>query len=141
MLPLSLFLFLIITALATSQDKEPKVRILHGVLQGTWKNSTKGRIYGSFEGIPYARPPLGKHRFRVSKLYYHSNYTYISTIFLLYYYIHVCQNIRCLYCTDFLKIFVFFKCFSSSKRCFNDFSDIEFIIKTTMYNVYYEKKQ
>ncbi|XP_026327749.1 venom carboxylesterase-6-like [Hyposmocoma kahamanoa] len=65
MLSLRLFLFAIIAVLAVAQqDKEPIVRIGHGVLQGTWKISTRGRTYGSFEGIPYARPPLGKYRFR-----------------------------------------------------------------------------
>ncbi|XP_044261768.1 venom carboxylesterase-6-like isoform X2 [Tribolium madens] len=35
-----------------------------GVLQGGYKTSLKGRTFYSFEGVPYARPPVGKYRFR-----------------------------------------------------------------------------
>nr|7MP4_A Chain A, Carboxylesterase-24 [Epiphyas postvittana]7MP4_B Chain B, Carboxylesterase-24 [Epiphyas postvittana]7MP4_C Chain C, Carboxylesterase-24 [Epiphyas postvittana]7MP4_D Chain D, Carboxylesterase-24 [Epiphyas postvittana]7MP4_E Chain E, Carboxylesterase-24 [Epiphyas postvittana]7MP4_F Chain F, Carboxylesterase-24 [Epiphyas postvittana]7MP4_G Chain G, Carboxylesterase-24 [Epiphyas postvittana]7MP4_H Chain H, Carboxylesterase-24 [Epiphyas postvittana] len=43
---------------------KPVVRVTQGVLQGSWKVSTHGRTYASFEGVPYARPPVGKYRFR-----------------------------------------------------------------------------
>lgn len=72
MLPLKLFLFTTIAVLTTAQeDKEPAVRIGHGLLQGSWKISTKGRPFASFEGIPYARPPVGKNRFKVSNNHHH----------------------------------------------------------------------
>ncbi|XP_026327680.1 venom carboxylesterase-6-like [Hyposmocoma kahamanoa] len=55
----------VVTALAVAQhDEKPIVKIAHGVVQGTWKISASGRTYGSFEGVPYASPPLGKYRFR-----------------------------------------------------------------------------
>ncbi|XP_026327750.1 esterase FE4-like [Hyposmocoma kahamanoa] len=64
MLLLKLFIIAITALVTAHQVKEPRVRILHGVLKGTCKISTKGRTYGSFQGIPYARPPLAKFRFR-----------------------------------------------------------------------------
>lgn len=61
---LKLYLFAIISGLVVAQAPNPTVKIPHGVLQGSWKVSTKGRSFASFEGIPYARPPIGKYRFR-----------------------------------------------------------------------------
>ncbi|XP_075977879.1 venom carboxylesterase-6-like [Anticarsia gemmatalis] len=61
---LRLFLCLIFTGLVLSQAPNPTVKVANGVLQGAWKVSTKGRSYASFQGIPYARPPVGKYRFR-----------------------------------------------------------------------------
>ncbi|XP_068633730.1 carboxylic ester hydrolase-like [Battus philenor] len=50
--------------LINANGQNPVVRVAHGVIQGSWKVSTYGREYASFEGIPYARPPIGKYRFR-----------------------------------------------------------------------------
>nr|XP_021199848.2 LOW QUALITY PROTEIN: venom carboxylesterase-6 [Helicoverpa armigera] len=61
---LRLFLFLFFAGFVASQAPNPTIRVAHGVLQGAWKVSTKGRSYASFQGIPYARPPIGKYRFR-----------------------------------------------------------------------------
>nr|WNK22298.1 carboxylesterase 13 [Athetis lepigone] len=61
---LRLFLFLIVAGLVATQAPNPTIRVAHGLLQGTWKVSTKGRSFASFQGIPYARPPVGKYRFR-----------------------------------------------------------------------------
>ncbi|XP_047532977.1 venom carboxylesterase-6-like isoform X1 [Vanessa atalanta] len=57
-------LFLSFAVLVTSQGPHPTVKIGNGILQGQWKVSTNGRKFASFNGIPYARPPLGKYRFR-----------------------------------------------------------------------------
>jgi bile salt-stimulated lipase len=35
-----------------------------GKLQGTYRVSLKNQTFFSFEGVPYARPPVGKYRFR-----------------------------------------------------------------------------
>ncbi|KAJ8722284.1 hypothetical protein PYW08_004686 [Mythimna loreyi] len=61
---LRLCLFLTFAGFVCAQAPNPTVRVAHGVLQGAWKVSTKGRSFASFEGIPYARPPIGKYRFR-----------------------------------------------------------------------------
>ncbi|CAH0585492.1 unnamed protein product [Chrysodeixis includens] len=61
---LRLFLFLIFAGFVAAQGPNPVVRVAHGLVQGTWKVSTKGRSFASFQGVPYARPPIGKYRFR-----------------------------------------------------------------------------
>ncbi|XP_026738628.1 venom carboxylesterase-6-like [Trichoplusia ni] len=61
---LRLYLFLIFAGFVAAQGPNPVVRVAHGLIQGTWKVSTKGRSFASFQGVPYARPPIGKYRFR-----------------------------------------------------------------------------
>ncbi|CAG9786917.1 unnamed protein product [Diatraea saccharalis] len=61
---LKLFSFLFLVAVASGQGSNPLVRVSQGLVRGTWKISTNGRSYASFQGIPYARPPVGKYRFR-----------------------------------------------------------------------------
>ncbi|XP_061383712.1 venom carboxylesterase-6-like [Danaus plexippus] len=56
--------FSLLLVLVAGQEQKPIVRIHHGLLQGAWKESTNGRRYASFQGIRYARPPIGKYRFR-----------------------------------------------------------------------------
>nr|UUH60601.1 carboxylesterase [Ectropis obliqua] len=61
----SVLLFLLIsTVVVFAHGPNPTVRLPYGLLQGSWKTSTKGREYASFQGVPYARPPIGKYRFR-----------------------------------------------------------------------------
>ncbi|XP_072949548.1 carboxylic ester hydrolase-like [Epargyreus clarus] len=61
---IKLFLFLASVSLVSCQGPSPIVRVAQGILQGAWKQSTNGRQYASFQGVPYARPPVGKYRFR-----------------------------------------------------------------------------
>lgn len=42
-----------------------QIDVVQGTLEGKLC-SYKGKLYYSFEGIPYAKPPTGKLRFRVS---------------------------------------------------------------------------
>ncbi|XP_072948633.1 esterase E4-like [Epargyreus clarus] len=42
----------------------PVVRVEQGELQGRLANSPSGKAYYSFQGIPYAKPPLGSLRFK-----------------------------------------------------------------------------
>lgn len=42
----------------------PLVYVEQGALRGTYLTSAGGRIFAAFQGIPYARPPTGKHRFK-----------------------------------------------------------------------------
>ena len=44
----------------------PVVRVEEGELQGKLVNSPSGKAFYSFQGIPYAKPPIGSLRFRVS---------------------------------------------------------------------------
>lgn len=44
----------------------PQVVLPDGTLQGFPDKTYNNRPYTAFEGIPYARPPVGKYRFRVS---------------------------------------------------------------------------
>lgn len=42
----------------------PQVTVTQGVIEG--KTVTQpGLVYNSFQGIPYAKPPIGKRRFKV----------------------------------------------------------------------------
>ncbi|KAM3957563.1 carboxyl/cholinesterase 7 [Aphomia sociella] len=61
---LKLFLLFLFVVSVQCQGSNPIVRVTNGVLQGSWKVSANGRTFASFEGIPYARPPVGKYRFR-----------------------------------------------------------------------------
>lgn len=42
-----------------------KVQVSQGVVVGQQKTLPNGNIYHSFQGIPYAVPPLGNLRFKV----------------------------------------------------------------------------
>ncbi|XP_013146622.1 PREDICTED: juvenile hormone esterase-like isoform X2 [Papilio polytes] len=42
----------------------PIVRVAQGALQGRVANAPSGKAYYSFQGIPYAKPPLGSLRFK-----------------------------------------------------------------------------
>lgn len=46
------------------------VDIAQGKLVGELRTSFSGMPYGAFEGIPYARSPVGKRRFRVCSIFY-----------------------------------------------------------------------
>ncbi|XP_052753164.1 venom carboxylesterase-6-like [Galleria mellonella] len=64
MIGLKLFLLFYLAVAVHCQGSNPIVKVASGNLLGTWKVSTNGRHYASFEGVPYARPPVGKYRFR-----------------------------------------------------------------------------
>ncbi|XP_057667531.1 venom carboxylesterase-6-like [Diorhabda carinulata] len=56
-----LFIFYCLIAGCNSED--PFVTIPQGHVQGYYKKSFNGRTYSAFEGIPYAKPPVGHLRF------------------------------------------------------------------------------
>ncbi|XP_014273017.1 esterase FE4 [Halyomorpha halys] len=43
---------------------QPEVLLQQGTLKGFWAKSVGGHSYAAFLGIPYAKPPVGKHRFK-----------------------------------------------------------------------------
>jgi hypothetical protein len=43
----------------------PLVHVEQGAIRGKYVTPAGGRKFAAFEGIPYARPPTGKHRFKV----------------------------------------------------------------------------
>jgi hypothetical protein len=55
----------------TKCDKLPRVYIPSlGKIEGSYGVSLKGRTFSKFEGVPYAQPPVGRLRFRVSCVIY-----------------------------------------------------------------------
>lgn len=49
----------------TLAQEKPLIEISNGLLEGTLRKSYNGRIFSSFEGVPYAGPPVGEFRFEV----------------------------------------------------------------------------
>lgn len=55
------------SAAAGKQAAEPLVQLEKGAVRGTVLRSEAGRDILAFMGVPYARPPVGKHRFKEPK--------------------------------------------------------------------------
>lgn len=74
--------FLAFVTLAWADKKKPSdnpvVTIHDGIVKGVWKLSTNGRYYASFEGIPFAAPPIGRLRLKVS--FYLFTFIYIGNL-------------------------------------------------------------
>lgn len=89
-----MFLYLVLLLLnnfqdgtAVKNDSSPVVTTPLGGIKGTYKESFSGRIYGAYEGIPYARAPIKERRFMVNFVYlffHHSIVAHASLIFVLY---------------------------------------------------------
>nr|AUP40797.1 juvenile hormone esterase [Cyrtorhinus lividipennis] len=48
------------------QAEQPEATTTLGVLKGLNMETISGRKFYGFQGVPYARPPIGKHRFKQS---------------------------------------------------------------------------
>lgn len=48
-------------------DNVPRVKTPNGMVVGHYKTSYNGRKFAAFEGIPYAKKPIGALRFEVKK--------------------------------------------------------------------------
>nr|AWW17128.1 carboxylesterase E13 [Subpsaltria yangi]AWW17130.1 carboxylesterase E15 [Subpsaltria yangi] len=51
-------------SLAQVKSARPTVTVDSGILRGTYQITANGRRIFAFEGIPYAKPPVGKSRFK-----------------------------------------------------------------------------
>lgn len=61
------FLACLVIVALTRADEEVTVDVSQGTLKGIKTTTTlSGKPYCSFKGIPYARPPIGQHKFEVS---------------------------------------------------------------------------
>lgn len=66
---LSLFCLLaIVNRLECKNAEGPAINTPQGDIRGIWKTTVGGRKIEAFLGIPYAKPPVGPLRFRVSLL-------------------------------------------------------------------------
>lgn len=50
----------------TSTEPSVEVRLRQGVISGDLSEAGNGRVFYSFKTIPFAEPPVGDLRFRVS---------------------------------------------------------------------------
>jgi hypothetical protein len=64
-----------------------------GKLRGKKVMTANGVAYFSFQGIPYAKPPIGALRFKVSGILY--ELLFKLTITLLVKEFHVCVRVKC----------------------------------------------
>ncbi|KAF5306371.1 hypothetical protein FQR65_LT07395 [Abscondita terminalis] len=60
---ISFLVSLLIIVQVYGTDTEPTVKIRQGYLKGTVQKTRNGRPFFSFQGIPYAKPPVGNLRF------------------------------------------------------------------------------
>ncbi|KAK9884266.1 hypothetical protein WA026_005218 [Henosepilachna vigintioctopunctata] len=55
--------FILLFVTIATCDKPPQVQISLGNIEGKVDRNVKGGAFYSFEGVPYADPPIGKLRF------------------------------------------------------------------------------
>lgn len=51
---------------AKNERKSPIVKTPLGKIKGTYEFSANGRKYESYQGVPYALPPIAERRFEVN---------------------------------------------------------------------------
>ncbi|KAK9746896.1 Carboxylesterase family [Popillia japonica] len=66
--------------LVTLAQEKPLIEISNGLLEGTLRKSYNGRIFSSFEGVPYAGPPVGEFRFEPPREPYNWTGTWIANM-------------------------------------------------------------
>ncbi|KAK9729296.1 Carboxylesterase family [Popillia japonica] len=80
MVKLILFLIIVTYISESCSDKAPLIEISNGWLQGTFQKSYNGRIFSSFEGVPFAAPPIGKLRFEPPQEVYNWTGTWLADL-------------------------------------------------------------
>ena len=58
-------IFIISDISILSVNSQPKVNLAQGVISGTYTKTFFKRKIASFQGIPFAKPPIGELRFKV----------------------------------------------------------------------------
>lgn len=61
-------LLFLLLPIITLTKAGPTVKINDGIIEGHILKTIKGREIAAFEGVPYAKPPIGNLRFEVYKL-------------------------------------------------------------------------
>lgn len=61
----AIFCLITVVGFGATDGYVPKVKTPYGVVVGYHKKSYNERIYSAFEGIPYAKKPIGELRFEV----------------------------------------------------------------------------
>lgn len=51
-------------------SSNPLITLSLGKIEGTLDSSLNGRTFYAFQGVPYALPPIGEHRFQVTIRYF-----------------------------------------------------------------------
>lgn len=70
---------ILLTEILQKMEK-PVVKVIQGALRGSVKSDLDSGKFLSFQGIPYAKPPLGQLRFKVSCCCAVARFTIISLI-------------------------------------------------------------
>lgn len=66
---LAVLLFSVIISATSADDEHKIIKTKNGPIRGLRKITLLKKIpYYSFKGIPYAKPPIGDLRFKVSKI-------------------------------------------------------------------------
>ncbi|XP_022900260.2 venom carboxylesterase-6-like [Onthophagus taurus] len=64
MYAVNIFLFFTILLGVSCENEKPSVQISTGIIRGFLDTTKTGKVYAAFEGIPYAKPPIGNLRFQ-----------------------------------------------------------------------------
>lgn len=86
MIVLYLFIAFSLIDVIFSTNNSPIVKVHLGTIKGYYKESYEGKKYEAYEGIPYAKPPVGNRRFQVFLIiddYFHKNIFYVLDLYIL----------------------------------------------------------
>lgn len=62
-----MFVLILMTSLVVAVSEGlPQVKLDNGIFTGIQMESYNGKAFNAFLGIPYAKPPIGDLRFKVS---------------------------------------------------------------------------
>lgn len=76
----------LLVAAAAADDDWVDVELQHGTIRGTKVQLGDARHFYSFKGIPYAQPPVGELRFRVSLVRLIIFFVFLSLVRLIFFF-------------------------------------------------------